>query len=128
MLVVLVAAIVLISQLAGSSEGDVRVPDVVGMQVADATERLERADLRVEVQPVVNDEAAENEVVAQNPAADEEVEHDSTVVLDVNGAGEIDVPDVEGDPAADATPPCSKRPGSRWTPCSRAATRSSSGA
>jgi serine/threonine-protein kinase len=77
----------------------VPAPKVLGLTQAEATARLERAGLQVQAR-AVKGLAAPGTVVAQKPAPGQEVERDSTVLLDVvRGKPALAVPDVTGKPA-----------------------------
>jgi beta-lactam-binding protein with PASTA domain/tRNA A-37 threonylcarbamoyl transferase component Bud32 len=70
------------------------VPDVVGLTFDEATEALAEADLRWRKREVFSRRPV-NEVVKQNPAANEEVVVETVVVLNVSkGRQMVDVPDV----------------------------------
>ena len=79
------------------------VPDVTGRTLEQARELLGDAKLRASVRRVDSDRPP-NEVVAQNPEAGSEAEPRSIVVLTVTGSpARVLVPDVEGQPAGEAT-------------------------
>jgi beta-lactam-binding protein with PASTA domain len=79
------------------------VPDVTGLRLPEARELLESANLRARVSRVDSDRPP-NEVVSQDPAAGADPEPRSKVLLVVSGAtGRVVVPDVEGEPAGEAT-------------------------
>jgi eukaryotic-like serine/threonine-protein kinase len=72
------------------------VPNVVGLPLEDAEERLEEAGLRAEVRRVFSEEPVAV-VVAQSPAAGERVEADAPVQINVSkGTGRVEVPDLVG--------------------------------
>jgi serine/threonine-protein kinase len=86
-----VAAIVL---LTGSDQ--VRVPDVVGLEMQVAQRRLETAGLRSRIDRVTSPRPLD-EVVEQTPGARRQVDEGATVVLRVSrGPGTVDVPAVDG--------------------------------
>lgn len=86
-----VAAILLLTQTK-----QVTVPGVVGQQLQQAQERLERVDLRSRIEQVRSTRPV-NEVVAQSPAGRRRVEEGSVVVLRVSGGpGTTEVPAVDG--------------------------------
>lgn len=58
-------------------------PDVIGMDVADATATLRAADLDVERQEEVTDDASDGEVIATDPEPGDSVDRDDTVILTV---------------------------------------------
>ncbi|HVM17780.1 MAG TPA: PASTA domain-containing protein [Gaiellaceae bacterium] len=72
------------------------VPSVVGLPEPQALERLEGAELEAEREQVFSEEP-QGVVVAQEPAAGEEVERGSSVRIQVSqGSGRVEVPDVVG--------------------------------
>jgi serine/threonine-protein kinase len=104
-LVVIVALILGFSLLAddGSGGGTVLVPDVVGLNIADATEELEEAGLVVDSERVANDEIAADVVISQDPPGAQRIDEGDTVTLQVSsGVGEVDIPDLSGQLTADA--------------------------
>jgi beta-lactam-binding protein with PASTA domain len=87
------------------SEGPppVEVPDVVGLTVEEAEADLADARLRSEIQRETSEDVPEGEVMEQDPAAGEEAEVRSVVVLTVSSGPEaVVVPDVIGQPEEDA--------------------------
>ena len=79
------------------------VPDVVGMDYADAVDALNQAHLNARKREVFSKKPA-GQVVAQNPAAQEVVPEGSTIVLKVSkGQETVSVPEVVGRSEADAT-------------------------
>src|ERR671930_591080 len=79
------------------------VPDVVGMDYADAVDALNQAHLNARKREVFSKKPV-GQVVAQNPAAQEVVPEDSTIVLKVSkGQETVSVPEVVGRSEADAT-------------------------
>lgn len=78
------------------------VPSVVGLSQDDATQRLQQAGLEATAARVPSSEP-EGVVVAQAPAAGEDVERGSSVRINVSGGpGAVTVPDVVGSPADEA--------------------------
>jgi beta-lactam-binding protein with PASTA domain len=80
------------------SEGpaETTVPNVVGIPVDEAVERLEEAELEAEQEDVFAEEPP-GTVVAQEPVAGEEVEPGSSVRIEVSqGSGRVEVPVVAG--------------------------------
>ena len=72
------------------------MPNLVGLPLEDAEERLEDAGLPAEVRRIFSEEPP-GIVVAQSPAAGERVEADSPVRINVSkGTGRVDVPDLVG--------------------------------
>lgn len=63
------------------SSGPVAVPDIVGLNVDEATSRLEKLSLRVETSFAVSDEQLEGHVLETTPSANIEVAQNSQVVL-----------------------------------------------
>lgn len=78
------------------------VPDVVGLRVDEALERLTAADLRARTRRVFSERPV-REVVAQDPRAGGRAAKGSEVRLNVSkGTGRVAVPDVVGRTAAEA--------------------------
>jgi hypothetical protein len=63
------------------ASGPVAVPDVVGLNVDEATARLEELSLRVEMSFAVSDEQPEGHVLETTPSANTEVPRNSQLVL-----------------------------------------------
>jgi serine/threonine-protein kinase len=79
------------------------VPDVVGLDYADAVDKLNEFNLNARKREVFS-KKPEGQVVSQNPRADEVVPEDSTVVLKVSkGQATANVPDVIGQSESSAT-------------------------
>ncbi len=75
----------------------VKVPGVVGLQVAQATSALTARNLKPQVTNVPSNTAPKGEVVEQNPGPDSQVAIGSTIRLNVStGPGEAQVPSVTG--------------------------------
>ena len=73
------------------------VPSVVRLEVSDAQRVLEEQGFRVEVQREASDEAAEDVVFEQRPAAGTEAPEGSLVTITAStGAATVEVPDVVG--------------------------------
>jgi serine/threonine-protein kinase len=83
-----------------SGIAQVKVPNVVGQQAADATNTLTSAGFQVNPKTVPSSQPA-NQVVDQNPKAGQSVAPGSTVTIDVS-QGSAQVPNVVNDPAATA--------------------------
>ena len=77
-------------------DGDlVTVPPVVGLDIAEAKERLEAVDLKAKEIPTPSENLAVGRVISQNPSKDEEVESGSTVELEVSsGPEQIEMPEL----------------------------------
>jgi beta-lactam-binding protein with PASTA domain/predicted Ser/Thr protein kinase len=74
------------------------VPDVVGLQEADAEAQIRDADLIPNVETEDSD-LPDGQVIAQTPASGSEVKKETEVVIRVsNGEGTVTVPNVEGQP------------------------------
>ncbi len=71
----------------------VRVPDVTGTQVSQATSNLEGAGFKVEVREIESSEKA-GTVVGQNPSAGQNVDKGTTVTLQVAKAKQLVMPNV----------------------------------
>ena len=88
--------------LVASGAATVEVPDVTGLPRERAEQQLADAGLRANVAQVFSEEEP-GTVVAQDPAAGERAEPDSSVRINVSqGTGRVEVPDVVGMSAADA--------------------------
>jgi len=75
----------------------VDVPDVVGLNVDDATNVLRDRGFSVTTKPQQNDEAPEGEVLGQDPRGGTQADEGSNVELTVSaGAGQVEVPGVIG--------------------------------
>ena len=77
-------------------DGDlVTVPPVVGLDIAEAKERLDAVDLKAKEIPTPSENLAVGRVISQNPTKDEEVESGSTVELEVSsGPEQIEMPEL----------------------------------
>lgn len=84
---------------------DVEVPNVVGMQLADATAELESKGLKAtEGTPQVTGNVPAGQVIEQSPQAGEKIKKNSEVTLTVEGAEAlVEVPDVVKRLVSDAT-------------------------
>jgi hypothetical protein len=82
----------------------VPVPDVVGEDVAEATETLEAEGFVVEIAEEESDTIEADIVIDSNPSAGTEVAEGTTVVLSVStGPGDVVVPDFSGMTISEAT-------------------------
>jgi len=80
------------------------VPDVVGQDVAEATETLEAEGFVVEITEEESDTVEAGIVIGSNPSAGTEVAEGTTVVLIVStGPGDVVVPDFSGMTISEAT-------------------------
>jgi len=103
LVVVALALFALSTVLSGDGSGDVEVPRVVGLPVAEAEGLLLDAELLVDVVREANETVAEGVVFEQDPPAGARVGTRSTVRLTVSaGRGEVEVPDVVGRTEAEA--------------------------
>ena len=77
-------------------DGDlVTVPPVVGLDITEATKRLEAVDLKAREVPTPSESMAVGRVISQDPTKDEEVESGSTVELKVSsGPEQIEMPEL----------------------------------
>jgi len=92
--------VVTISVSTGPASTD--VPNVVGLPVEQAEERLRAADLRANPVDVLSEEPR-GIVVAQSPRAGEQAAPQAVVRINVSqGTGRVEVPDVVGSTASDA--------------------------
>ncbi|MEH1477799.1 Stk1 family PASTA domain-containing Ser/Thr kinase [Cutibacterium avidum] len=82
----------------------VDVPAVTGLSRQGATSTLENAGLEVKVEHVQKDESTANQVVSQNPAANQKVPEGSKVTITVNdGPKKLTIPqNIVGMPKSDA--------------------------
>jgi eukaryotic-like serine/threonine-protein kinase len=110
LLTVLLAAFLIFLAVSGLTSADTKeVPRVVGKQLIDARQTLERAGFEVE-ESRVRSEAPFDQVVDQDPNPAEEAEEGSTVTLEVSGGpGTVRVPTVRGLPQAVAIETLDKR-------------------
>lgn len=91
-----------VTLLVSRGPGKVAVPNVVGLPVDDARERLSEAKLKEQVRRVFSEEPV-GVVIAQDPAAGERADSGSPVRINVSkGTGRVEVPDVVGQTADDA--------------------------
>jgi eukaryotic-like serine/threonine-protein kinase len=98
---VLLAAFLIYLAVAGLTSGESRtVPRVVGKQLVQAQDILERAGFEVDVSRV-RSEAQVDQVIDQDPNPREKADKGSTVTLEVSqGPGSVRVPSVRGSPVA----------------------------
>ena len=79
------------------SPAEVDVPDVVGRQMALATQLLEARKLRVNVAETYDEKTPPGQVVSQSPEAGSSVKEDRVVTIYVSRGGEeLTMPDVKG--------------------------------
>jgi beta-lactam-binding protein with PASTA domain/tRNA A-37 threonylcarbamoyl transferase component Bud32 len=97
-LLLLVAGILFfVGRNLGAQTTQVDVPDVVGLNVDDATNVLRDRGFSVTTKPQQNDEAPEGEVLGQDPRGGTQADEGSNVELTVSaGAGQVEVPGVIG--------------------------------
>jgi beta-lactam-binding protein with PASTA domain len=101
LLVLALLAIGLVTRVGGLVGGSVRVPAVVGEEVAEATRSLQSRGLRVQVaKPVPSEHVHEGLVATQSVDGGEAVKRDTTVVLEPSLG--ILVPDLTGRPVGSA--------------------------
>jgi eukaryotic-like serine/threonine-protein kinase len=110
LLTLALAAFLIFLAVSGLTSADTKeVPRVVGKQLLDARQILERDGFEVE-ESRVRSEAAFDQVVDQDPNPAEEAEEGSTVTLEVSGGpGTVRVPTVRGLPQAVAIETLEKR-------------------
>ena len=102
LLVVALLAAGLLTRAGGLLGGSVRVPEVVGLEVAEATQDLRSRGLRVEVgEPVASDHVHEGLVATQSVDGGEQARRRDTVVLQPSLG--ITLPDLTRRPAGAAT-------------------------
>jgi eukaryotic-like serine/threonine-protein kinase len=102
LLVVGLLAVGLATRAGGLLGGSVRVPEVVGLEVAEATRDLQDRGLRVQVGgPVASDHVAEGLVATQSVAGGEKARRRDTVMLRPSLG--ITLPDLARRPAGSAT-------------------------
>jgi eukaryotic-like serine/threonine-protein kinase len=101
LLVLALAGFLIFLAVSGLTSNDTRpVPRVVGQQLVEAQQVLERAGFEVDERHV-RSQAPFDEVIDQDPNARDEAEEGSTVVLTVSsGPGQVRVPTVRGLPQA----------------------------
>ncbi|HET6849406.1 MAG TPA: Stk1 family PASTA domain-containing Ser/Thr kinase [Gaiellales bacterium] len=77
------------------SNGNVKVPNVVGMSCSDATATLQKSHLQANCQNASSDTAPVGQVFSQSPSAGQETPQGGTVTLQVStGPAQVQVPDV----------------------------------
>ncbi len=77
------------------SNGNVKVPDVVGLSCTDATAKLQQFHLQANCQNAASDTAPSGQVFSQNPSAGQQTPQGGTVTLQVStGPAQVQVPDV----------------------------------
>jgi beta-lactam-binding protein with PASTA domain/tRNA A-37 threonylcarbamoyl transferase component Bud32 len=104
LLVAAVAGVFFLAQINGKNSGTVPVPDVVGVDRAQALQTLADQGFAVKVVSVPNTSVTVNQVISENPKAGDRAKKGSTVTLQVSqGAGQITIRDVSGASIADAT-------------------------
>ncbi len=82
---------------------EAEVPDVVGLEIAEAMRTLEDAGFDYDYTYVHDDEVPDDHVISQNPAGGEMVKENRVVELEVSkGRKAIEVPQVEGLPQNEA--------------------------
>jgi serine/threonine-protein kinase len=109
LLAVALAAFLIYLAVAGSATDTKEVPRVVGKQLLQARQILERDGFEVE-ESRVRSQAPFDQVVDQDPNPREDAEEGSTVVLEVSGGpGTVRVPTVRGLPQAVAIEALDKR-------------------
>jgi beta-lactam-binding protein with PASTA domain/tRNA A-37 threonylcarbamoyl transferase component Bud32 len=102
LLVVGLLAAGLLTRAGGLLGGSVRVPEVTGLEVAEATKDLQHRGLRVRVgEPVASDHVHQGLVATQSIAGGERARRRDTVVLQPSLG--ITLPDLTGRPAGAAT-------------------------
>ncbi len=103
-LVLIVALIYAFSNFAGDTDPQlVLVPDVTTTNVDAARAALESEGFEVDVKNVPNPDVELGIVFDQDPKGGGQAEEDSTVTISVSeGAGDVEVPDVEGESRTDA--------------------------
>jgi beta-lactam-binding protein with PASTA domain/tRNA A-37 threonylcarbamoyl transferase component Bud32 len=103
-LVLVLGGILLLAQINGKTAGTLLVPDVKGVDIAQARQTLADDGFAVKTRSVQNAKFPANQVVTQSPGAGSRVKKGSTITLDVSGGtGQITIQDVAGTTVADAT-------------------------
>lgn len=91
-----------VTLLVSRGPAEVTVPNVVGLRLEAALEKLDEAELGAQQRGVFSDEPR-GTVVAQDPAGGERAPRNSRVRINVSrGTGEVSVPNVVGQTASDA--------------------------
>jgi serine/threonine-protein kinase len=104
LLVLAVGGIYAIAQINGKNSGTKPVPDVVGVDIGQATQTLKDEGFAVKSQLVANAKVTVNKVISQNPKAGDRAKKGSTITLIVSqGAAQVQIPDVGGASVAEAT-------------------------
>ena len=103
-LVLVVGGIYAIAQVNGKNSGTKPVPDVVNVDLAQATQTLRDEGFAVKTKSVANATVTVNKVISQDPSAGARAKKGATITLTVSqGAAQIQIPDVTGATVADAT-------------------------
>jgi eukaryotic-like serine/threonine-protein kinase len=85
-----------------SGPEQVSVPDVVGLSRSSAESEIEDSGLKAAIEEQDSDKP-KDEVISQSPPAGTRLDHGERVTITISrGEAKVDVPDVEGLPAADA--------------------------
>jgi beta-lactam-binding protein with PASTA domain/tRNA A-37 threonylcarbamoyl transferase component Bud32 len=85
-----------------SGPEQVSVPDVVGLSRSSAESEIEDSGLKAAIEEQDSDKP-KDEVISQSPPAGTQLDHGERVTITISrGEAKVDVPDVEGLPAADA--------------------------
>ena len=102
-LVLIVGGILYLSSLNSKNAGTVAVPDVVGIDLAQARTTLGDAGFAVKTNLVPNATHPLNQVVKETPGAGSRAKKGSTVTLEVSGgSNQSAIPDLTGSTVADA--------------------------
>ena len=100
---VLISPGVSVKMEVGVEQKKVAVPDVVGMEKADAIEALQEAGFKVSESEEASSEVSKGKVIRQSPLANQKVLEGSTVTIVVSsGPAIVAVPDVRGEREEDA--------------------------
>jgi serine/threonine-protein kinase len=103
-LVLIVGGIFLLAQMNSTNAGTVLVPDVVGVDIAQARQTLGDDGFAYKTTTVANATVPVNQVISQNPKAGDRKKKGSTITLLVSrGTGQIKIPDLAGTTVSDAT-------------------------
>jgi eukaryotic-like serine/threonine-protein kinase len=93
----------LVTLFVSNGPSTVRVPDVVGLEEADARRRLRRSDLRADIEREGSTKVAAGVVIRTDPGPGRPAERDSAVTLVVSsGPAQVTVPNVVGESQEDA--------------------------
>ena len=103
-LAIVVGGILFLAQVNSKNAGTLKVPDVTGVDVAQARQTLSDEGFAVKTNLVANATVPVNRVISQSPDGGSRAKKGSTITLTVSqGSGQITIQDVSGTTVSDAT-------------------------